>query len=110
VLALEMIADQLALIHRDLRSIDDFARGRTSAEDEIAAGGEEVGRDRRDNGCGGPGQEGFGHSDIVRSVSETFTVGAYKYTELQNAIAEAKRLRRAHLITNPGADGDHPNN
>jgi hypothetical protein len=110
VLALEMIADQLALIHGDLCSIDDFARIRNSGEDETAAESVEAGVDSWDNEGGRSAQDTFWYSDITRSVGERFTAGAYNNTDLQHAITEAKRRRRADLATTSGADGGHSNN
>lgn len=98
VLALEMIADQLALIHCDLCSIDDFARAGTS-EHAAPASSEEVGQDRWDNDGGGftensPSDLGP-DPDITRSTEQHYAVGGYRYTNLQHAIAEAKRARAA---------------
>lgn len=49
VLALEMIADHLALIHADLCSIDDFARAGTASSGPAPDGGEVDEQDRWDN-------------------------------------------------------------
>ena len=97
MLALQMIADQLVLIHADLSSIDDFARGQDFAQDAGAPGLAEADTTSWDNEGGSPAQEVFEYPDVVRSVEERFAVGGYSYTNLQHAIAEAKRVRLASL-------------
>jgi hypothetical protein len=94
VLALEMIADQLALIHADLCAIDDFARG-GGAGIETAPDNGEAERDRWDNEGGGfTGEPGL-DPDITRSTEQHYAVGGYRYTNLQHAIAQARRARQA---------------
>ncbi len=95
VLALEMIADQLALIHADLRSIDDFARAGSACSGPAPGNGEDFEQDRWDNEGGGFTDDTVVDPDIVRSTEQHYTVGRYRYTDLQHAIAEAKRARRA---------------
>lgn len=99
VLALEMIADQLALIHRDLCSIDDFARAGASGHAGPASS-EEAEQDRWDNEGGGfteenPATDFSPDPDVTRSTEQHYAVGGYRYTNLQHAIAEAKRARAA---------------
>jgi hypothetical protein len=94
VLALEMIADQLALIHLDLCAIDEFARG-GGASIEAAADNSEAEQDRWDNEGGCFTEESALDSDITRSTEQHYAVGEYRYTDLQHAIAQAKRARRA---------------
>ena len=94
VLALEMIADQLALIHADLRSIDDFARADATGSGSVPHNGEDSERDRWDNEGGGLMEDAL-DPDITRSTEQHYAVGGYHYTNLQLAIAEAKRARWA---------------
>lgn len=93
VLALEMIADQIALIHADLCAIDDFSRGGASTETALDKG--EAERDRWDNEGGGFTEESDWDPDITRSTEQQYAVGGYRYTDLQHAIAQARRARRA---------------
>ena len=95
VLALEMIADQLALIHADLCSIDDFARAGTASSGPAPGGGEVDEQDRWDNEGGGFTEETLIDPDVTRSAEQQYAVGEYRYTNLQHAIAEAKRARQA---------------
>lgn len=95
VLALEMIADHLALIHADLCSIDDFARAGTASSGPAPDGGEVDEQDRWDNEGGGFTEETLMHPDVTRSAEQQYAVGEYRYTNLQHAIAEAKRARQA---------------
>lgn len=95
VLALEMIADQLSLIHSDLALIGKYFNGADpshlasakdvdrAAEDWENEGGHLRQADRRDG------------SGVTRSLVEIFSVGAYRYTDFAHAIAEAQRARRA---------------
>ena len=94
VLALEMIADQLALIHADLCAIDDFARG-GGASIEAAPDNSYAEQHRWDNEGGGFTEESDWDPDITRSTEQHYAVGGYRYTDLQHAIAQAKRARRA---------------
>lgn len=94
VLALEMIADQLALIHLDLCAIDEFARG-GGASIEAAAENREAEQGRWDNEGGGFIEGADRDPDITRSTEQHYAVGGYRYTDLQHAIAQAKRARRA---------------
>lgn len=94
VRALEMIADQLALIHADLCAIDDFARGGDSSIESAPDSGEAE-QDRWDNEGGGFTEGSALDSDITRSTEQHYAVGSYRYTDLQHAIAQAKRARRA---------------
>ncbi|WPZ07617.1 hypothetical protein [Pelagerythrobacter marinus] len=93
ILALEMIADQLALIHADLCSIDDFARADAasccSAPDSL----EDAEQDRWDNEGGRSTDELAEDDGVIRSMEQHYAVGGYRYTNLQHAIAEAKRAR-----------------
>lgn len=89
-----MIADQLALIHADLCAIDDFSRG-GGASIAMAPDCGEVERDRWDNEGGGFTEESALDPDITRSTEQRYAVGGYRYTDLQHAIAQAKRARRA---------------
>jgi hypothetical protein len=93
VLALEKIADQLALIHADLCAIDDFSRGGARTETAPDNGGGE--QDRWDNEGGGFSEDVPLDPDIIRSTAQFYAVGGYRYTDLQHAIAQAKRARRA---------------
>ena len=95
VLALEMIADQLALIHADLCSIDDFARAGTASSGPAPDDVEVDEQDRWDNEGGGFTEETLTHPDVTRSAEKQYAVGEYRYTNLQHAIAEAKRARQA---------------
>ena len=95
VLALEMIADQLALIHADLCSIDDFARRPAAACAPAPGSSEGSEQERWDNEGGGFTEETVLDPDIVRSTKQQYAVGGYRYTDLQHAIAEAKRARQA---------------
>jgi hypothetical protein len=95
ILALEMIADQLALIHADLRSIDDFARAGLASSGLAPDSGEDTDQDRWNNEGGGVTEDAALHPDITRSMEQHYAVGGYHYTNLQHAIAEAKRARRA---------------
>ncbi|HEY6814889.1 MAG TPA: hypothetical protein VI168_05050 [Croceibacterium sp.] len=94
VLALEMIADQLALIHADLCAIDDFARG-GGASIEAAPDSGEADRDDWNHEGGCFAEESALDPDITRSTEQHYAVGGYRYTDLQHAIAQAKRARRA---------------
>jgi hypothetical protein len=94
VLALEMIADQLALIHADLCALDYFARG-GGARIEAAPDNGDAERDRWDSEGGCFTEESALDSDITRSTEQHYAVGEYRYTDLQHAIAQAKRARRA---------------
>ena len=93
VLALEMIADQLALIHADLCVIDEFSR--SGAGIETAHDNGEAEQDRWDNEGGGFTEESALDPDITSSTEQYYTVGGYRYTDLQHAIAQARRARRA---------------
>jgi hypothetical protein len=93
VLALEMIADQLALIHADLCANDDLPRGGSGIG--TAPGNGEAGRDRWNEDGGGFTEEPALDPDITRSTEQHYAVGGYPYTNLQHAIAQAKRARRA---------------
>lgn len=95
VLALEMIANQLALIHADLCSIDDFARAAAASSGPAPCSEESAEQERWDNEGGGFTQDAALDADITRSTEERYAVGCYRYTDLQHAIAEAKRARRA---------------
>ena len=93
VLALEMIADQLALIHAYLCAIDDFAR--CGAGIETTPDNGEPERDRWDNEGGGFAGEPSLDPDITRTTEQHYAVGGYRYTNLQHAIAQARRARQA---------------
>lgn len=95
VLALEMIADQLALIHADLCAIDDFARAGAARSGPAPDSDEDAEQDRWDNEGGGFTEDAALDPDITRSTEQHYAVGGYHYTNLQHAIAEAKRARRA---------------
>jgi len=64
VLALEMIADQLVLIHADLCAIDELSRGGASIE--TAPANDEAEQDRWDNEGGGFTEESTLDPDITR--------------------------------------------
>ena len=70
VLALEMIADQLALIHADLCSIDDFSRAGAGSGGPDSGGGEAA-QDRWDNEGGSFTDEAALDPDVTRSVEHT---------------------------------------
>jgi hypothetical protein len=95
VVALEMIADQLALIHADLCSIDDFARANAASNGQAFVNDEGAEQDRWDNEGDGFTEDAALDPDITRSTEQHYAVGGYRYTDLQHAIAEAKRARRA---------------
>ena len=95
ILALEMIADQLVLIHADLRSIDDFARAGFANGGQALDNDEDAEQDRWDNEGGSFTEDAALDPDITRSTEQHYAVGGYRYTNLQHAIAEAKRARRA---------------
>lgn len=95
ILALEMIADQLALIHADLCAIDDFARGGGANIESTQDSDQDAGQDRWDNEGGSFTEESALDPDITRSKEQFYAVGGYRYTDLQHAIAEVKRTRRA---------------
>jgi len=93
VLALEMIADRLTAF------AGVFSRRASTVEQETpdtpTGGSEGRAGDRWENE-GGSSQPQLGDDpDIERTVVEIFRVGQYKYTDLEHAIAEAKRARRA---------------
>lgn len=104
VLALEMIADQLALIHADLCAIDDFSRG-GGASIETTPDNGEAEQDRWDNEGGGFTEESALDPDITSSTEQHYAVGGYRYTDLQHAIAQAKRARRATASGKQGLAG-----
>jgi hypothetical protein len=52
-------------------------------------------QDRWDNEGGGFTEEALTHPDVTRSAEQQYAVGEYRYTNLQHAIAEAKRARQA---------------
>lgn len=82
VLALEDIAQQLALIGESLCSKPDDQREADFAKSEIGAWENEGGELRPDSDP----SEG-----IKRTFTETFTVGPYRYTALADAIAQRRR-------------------
>jgi len=95
VLALEMIADQLALIHAGFSSIDDFARAEAACSATVPDDGEDAAQDRSTSENGSFTRDPAPDPDIIRSTEQHYAVGGYRYTNLQHAIAEAKRARRA---------------
>jgi hypothetical protein len=96
VLALEGISDQLMLIHADLTSIDEFARSGSCAEEAETSSSTEA-EVRSQHNARDQYQVTSGHPEILRSLHYRFSVWGYKYTDLQHAISEAKRVRRAGL-------------
>ena len=97
VLALEMIADQLALIHAHLSLIDGSAHSGSPAEIAAASSSVEADMQCWDNEGGNQNVATSMYPEIVRSIQHRFSVGGYHYTDLQNAISEAKRVRLAEL-------------
>ena len=91
VLALEMIADQLALIHSDLASIDIHLRGAGSSDTASARDIDRAADDWENEGGHLRQAVSSDTPGITRSQVETFSVGGYKYTNLAHAIAEARR-------------------
>jgi hypothetical protein len=93
VLALEMIADELRLIEE---SITRFGETNACALDEVSsAEGDRRATDRWENEGGHFQPEFAAEPEIERTLVEHFTVGGYNYTNLEHAIAEAKRARLA---------------
>lgn len=75
VRALEMIADQLALIHNGLGAAH-LAESPVMAADMPPTG------------------EGSSDPDVICSTETRYTVGSYRYSDLEHAISQAKRARR----------------
>lgn len=91
VLAVESIADHLALIRSDLAAISGYVRG---------SGLPPEGKPEKDIGQPAENWENEGgqlcadttaEPGITRSMVETFTVGPYRYTDLDHAVAQARR-------------------
>jgi hypothetical protein len=92
VLALEMIADQLGLVVEGLTRIGKLDSGDSAAVTDDA---DRRAGDRWENE-GGQFQPDLTEApEIERTLVEHFAVGGYNYTNLEHAIAEAKRARRA---------------
>lgn len=93
VLALEMIADELRSIGR---SITRFCETNDVALEEVSsAEGDRRAGDRWENEGGHFQPDSAAEPEIKRALVEHFAVGGYNYTNLEHAIAEAKRARRA---------------
>jgi len=91
VLALEMIADQLGSVARGLAWIGNAipAVETTPTENDRRAG------DQWENEGGHFQPDSIEAAEIKRTLTENFAVGGYNYTNLQHAIEQAKRARRA---------------
>lgn len=93
VLALEMIADELRSIGQSITRLGETngaaLEGVSSAESDRRAG------DRWENEGGHFQPDSAAEPEIKRTLVEHFAVGGYNYTNLEHAIAEAKRVRRA---------------
>lgn len=89
VLALEMIADRLDVIARALsgQALPTVAPANGTGEGRAG--------DRWENEGGSYQVDPSDSAPIARRLVENFRVGDYNYTDLQHAIAEAKRARRA---------------
>jgi uncharacterized protein YbaP (TraB family) len=100
VLALERIADQLTMLRRDLAGLAD------PVSDQSASVEAESSRDIQaatwDNAASTFNEGQPTALRVVRSEEESFSVGGYRYTNLQHAIEEAKRARRAADNANVG--------
>lgn len=93
VLALEMIADELRLIGQ---SITRLGKTKDVALDEVcSADGDRRAGDRWENEGGHFQPDSVAEPEIKRTLVPHFAVGGYNYTNLEHAIAEAKRVRRA---------------
>jgi len=94
VLALEMIADQLRLVAQSLTAPDRVAVGAASSSADTLDRDRRAG-DRWENEGGHLHRDESEAPEIARTLVEHFAVGGYHYTNLQHAIAEAKRTRHA---------------
>ena len=83
ILALEMIADELLLICRQLEIMTD-----RSAETRSMNGSGDVAAPIQ-----APQDLMQDENGMVRGCIETFSVGPYRYTELENALAQIRRSR-----------------
>jgi hypothetical protein len=92
VLAWERIADELTLLNQSLEHI--FDTRRAIAPEGSTAG---HGRDATDLAGAGPGEENAAASDpgMNPSTAKCFSVGGYRYTNLQHAMEQARRDRSA---------------
>ena len=100
VLALEKIADQLELLACRLigsrRLPHDAEAGPTREMDGTA-----------NNAPEDPRPFGEAMPEIDRTLVEHFAVGGYRYTDLQHAIAQAKRARAAQSIAEDATRQEH---
>jgi hypothetical protein len=94
---LEGIPDQLMLIHADLSSIDDFPRSGSRLEEAETSSSTEADMRSWDKERGDQNEVISGHPEILRSTTYRLSVSGYNHTDLQHAISEAKRVRRAGL-------------
>jgi len=93
VLALEMIADELRSIGQ---SIIRLGKTKDVALEEVSSTeGDRRAGDRWENEGGHSQPDSAAEPEIKRTLVEHFAVGGYNYTNLEHAIAEAKRARRA---------------
>jgi hypothetical protein len=95
VLALEMIADELRSIGQNLSLPGRRIADEGPIAEAMSRGNERRANDRWENEGGSFEQELDPDPEIKRTTIEHFAVGGYNYTDLQHAIAEAKRARRA---------------
>lgn len=94
VLALEKIADQLALIQAGLRSIGNFTGGPIAGNEPGGRSGDEPDPEGWDDDLDFKAETAYDPA-INRITEQHYAVGGYRYTDLQHAILQAKRARRA---------------
>jgi len=99
VIALEMIADKLLLICENLdRMIGDrwSPIGAPTPTNPAQPHNEAAAVDVEDE------------LGVTRHIAETFAVGAYRYTNRDDAMAQALRVRRSHEFAPPhSSEGKH---